>query len=64
MIVIHKSRYWMLYLHKDKSAATVREILEQAFAKAGVKPNILQSDGAGEYEDTELNSWLIVIGIS
>eukprot|EP00961_Rhodomonas_salina_P186114 2512934-Rhodomonas_salina.1 len=44
MVVIHKSRYGMLYLHKDKSAATVqvREILEQAFAKAGVKPNILR----------------------
>eukprot|EP00961_Rhodomonas_salina_P068576 920439-Rhodomonas_salina.1 len=42
MVVIHKSRYGMLYLHKDKSTTTVREILEQAFAKAGVKPNILR----------------------
>eukprot|EP00961_Rhodomonas_salina_P162778 2192759-Rhodomonas_salina.1 len=63
MVVIHNSRYGMLYLHKNKSASTVREILEQAFAKAGVKPNILRSDEAGEYEDAELNQWLTVIGI-
>eukprot|EP00961_Rhodomonas_salina_P200939 2710790-Rhodomonas_salina.1 len=63
MVVIHKSRYGMLFLHQDKSAATVKEILEKAFAKAGVKPRILRSDGAGEYEDEELNKWLTVIGI-
>eukprot|EP00961_Rhodomonas_salina_P202433 2730360-Rhodomonas_salina.2 len=34
MVVIHKSRYGMSYLQKDKSASTVTEILEQAFAKA------------------------------
>eukprot|EP00961_Rhodomonas_salina_P266396 3601092-Rhodomonas_salina.1 len=30
---------------------------------AGVKPRILRSNGAGEYEDAELNKWLSVIGI-
>eukprot|EP00961_Rhodomonas_salina_P024420 328855-Rhodomonas_salina.1 len=47
MVVIHKSSYGMLFLHKDKCAATVKEILQKAFAKAGMKPQILRSDGAG-----------------
>eukprot|EP00961_Rhodomonas_salina_P056474 758729-Rhodomonas_salina.1 len=63
MIVIHKNSYGMLFLHKDKSAATVKEILQKAFAKAGIKPRIVRSDGAGEYEDEDLNKWLTAIGV-
>eukprot|EP00961_Rhodomonas_salina_P057936 778477-Rhodomonas_salina.2 len=39
------------------------EILQKAFAKAGVKPQIVRSNGAGEYEDKGLNEWLTTIGI-
>eukprot|EP00961_Rhodomonas_salina_P297815 3937528-Rhodomonas_salina.3 len=49
--------------HKDKSALTVKEILQKAFAKAGIKPQIVRSDGAGEYEEEELNKWLTAIGV-
>eukprot|EP00961_Rhodomonas_salina_P065320 878600-Rhodomonas_salina.3 len=61
MVVIHKSRYGMLFLHNDKHALTVKEILQKAFVLAGLKPRILCSDG--EYEDTKLNEWLTEIGI-
>eukprot|EP00961_Rhodomonas_salina_P052305 702188-Rhodomonas_salina.1 len=44
MVFIHKNSYGMLFLHKDKCAMTVKEILQKAFAKAGVKPQILRSD--------------------
>eukprot|EP00961_Rhodomonas_salina_P084341 1133124-Rhodomonas_salina.1 len=47
MVVIHKSRYGMLFLHNDKRASTVKEILQKAFVLAGLKPRILRSDGAG-----------------
>eukprot|EP00961_Rhodomonas_salina_P034587 465735-Rhodomonas_salina.1 len=47
IVSIHKSRYGMLFLHKDKSASTIKEILQKAFAKAGIKPRIVRSDGAG-----------------
>eukprot|EP00961_Rhodomonas_salina_P036265 487539-Rhodomonas_salina.1 len=63
MVVFHKSRYGMLFLHNGKRASTVREILQKAFASAGLKPRILHSDGAGEYEDAKLNEWLTEIGI-
>eukprot|EP00961_Rhodomonas_salina_P305712 3942007-Rhodomonas_salina.3 len=63
MVVIQKSCFAMLFLHKDKTAAMVQEILQKAFTKAGVKPRILRSDCAGEYEDADLNKWLAVIGI-
>eukprot|EP00961_Rhodomonas_salina_P295505 3935515-Rhodomonas_salina.1 len=53
----------MLYLHSDKTATTIKDILEKAFAKAGVRQLILRSDGAGEYEDKTLNTWLQTIGI-
>eukprot|EP00961_Rhodomonas_salina_P261834 3538822-Rhodomonas_salina.1 len=46
MVVIQKSRFAVLFLHKDKTATTVQEILQKAFAKAGVKQRILRSDGA------------------
>eukprot|EP00961_Rhodomonas_salina_P126329 1701602-Rhodomonas_salina.1 len=42
MVVVHKSRYGLLFLHKDKCAVTVEEILQKAFAKAGTKPRILR----------------------
>eukprot|EP00961_Rhodomonas_salina_P063479 852988-Rhodomonas_salina.1 len=51
MIVIHKSLFAMLYLHSDKTATTIKDILEKAFAKAGNRLRILRSDGAGEYEE-------------
>eukprot|EP00961_Rhodomonas_salina_P302019 3940692-Rhodomonas_salina.1 len=64
MVVIQKSSFAMLFLHKDKTAVTVQEILQKVFAKAGMKPRILRSnDGTGEYEDAELNKWLSVIRI-
>ena len=63
MVVIHKSRFGVLFLHKDRSAATIQDILEDAFARAGVRPKILRSDGAGEYEDAGLNKWLKVAGV-
>eukprot|EP00961_Rhodomonas_salina_P215539 2911556-Rhodomonas_salina.1 len=53
----------MLFLHNDKRASTVKTILQKAFVRAGLKPRILRSDGAGEYEDTKLNEWLTEIGI-
>eukprot|EP00961_Rhodomonas_salina_P285528 3858333-Rhodomonas_salina.2 len=34
-------------LFMDKCAETVKEILQKAFVKAGTKPLILRSDGAG-----------------
>eukprot|EP00961_Rhodomonas_salina_P026206 353980-Rhodomonas_salina.1 len=61
MVVIHKSRYGMLFLHNDKRALTVKEILQKAFVRGGLKPRILCSDGAGEYEDAKLNEWLTEI---
>eukprot|EP00961_Rhodomonas_salina_P164844 2221300-Rhodomonas_salina.1 len=57
MIVIMKSRLAMIYLHKDKKATTVKSILERAFARAGVRPRILRSYGAGEYSDEKLEEW-------
>ena len=63
MIVIHKSRFGMLLLHKDRSAPTVKNILLRAFARAGVRPRILRSDCAGEYEDEGLNLWLQKLSI-
>ena len=63
MVVIHKSRFAMIFLHSDRNASTIRKILTKAFAKAGSRPKILRSDGAGEYEDQELNDWLDVLGI-
>eukprot|EP00961_Rhodomonas_salina_P185241 2501238-Rhodomonas_salina.1 len=58
MIVIMKSRLAMIFLHKDKKATTVKSILEGAFARAGVRPCILCSYGAGEYGDEKLEEWL------
>eukprot|EP00961_Rhodomonas_salina_P038888 522650-Rhodomonas_salina.1 len=58
-----QSRYAMLFLHKERRAATVKEILELGFARAGVRPAILRSDGAGEYGDEDLEKWLLMLGI-
>eukprot|EP00961_Rhodomonas_salina_P045976 617221-Rhodomonas_salina.1 len=46
MVVIHKSRYGMLFLRNDKRASTVKEILQKAFVRAGLKLRNLRSDGA------------------
>jgi hypothetical protein len=54
--VIWKSRFGMIFMHKDQSAETTKTVLKQAFAYAGHRPAILQSDGAGEYES--LDPWL------
>ena len=56
MVVIHKSRFGVLFLHKDRSAAMIQDILEDAFAQAGVRPKILRSDGA---EDTPVSSKIL-----
>eukprot|EP00961_Rhodomonas_salina_P029152 393134-Rhodomonas_salina.1 len=58
-----QSRFAMLFLHKEKKAGAVKEILELLFARAGVRPAILISDGAGEYGDEALENWLLMPGI-
>eukprot|EP00961_Rhodomonas_salina_P157452 2120180-Rhodomonas_salina.1 len=63
MIVIMKSRFAMIFLHKDKKATTVKSILKRAFARAGVRPSILLSYEAGKYGDEKLEEWLLVLGI-
>eukprot|EP00961_Rhodomonas_salina_P095935 1290219-Rhodomonas_salina.2 len=55
MIVIMKS----LYLHKNSESITVKSILQQAFSRAGIRPYILCSDGAGEYGDEGLKHGLV-----
>ncbi|PAA85528.1 hypothetical protein BOX15_Mlig018181g1 [Macrostomum lignano] len=45
----------------DKSAATVRKVLQEVFARNGV-PRILVSDNAAEFHDEGLVSWLSRIG--
>eukprot|EP00961_Rhodomonas_salina_P129107 1739258-Rhodomonas_salina.1 len=59
-----QSRYAMLFLHKERSAATVKEIFELGFARAGVRPAILRSNGAGENSDEDLEKWLLMLGIN
>eukprot|EP00961_Rhodomonas_salina_P122999 1656793-Rhodomonas_salina.3 len=59
-----QSRYTMLFLHQERSAATVKEILERGFARSEVRPAILRSDGAGEYGDEGLENWLLMLGIN
>eukprot|EP00961_Rhodomonas_salina_P097143 1306577-Rhodomonas_salina.1 len=63
MIVIMKSQFAMLYLHKNLESVTVKSILQQAFSRAGVRPCILCSDCTGEYRDEALNTWLQVLCI-
>eukprot|EP00961_Rhodomonas_salina_P058107 780694-Rhodomonas_salina.1 len=63
MLVIMQSRFTMLFLHKEKKAGAVKEILERGFARAEVRPAILRSDGAGEYGDEALENWLLMLGI-
>eukprot|EP00961_Rhodomonas_salina_P056001 752015-Rhodomonas_salina.1 len=58
-----QSRFAMLFLHKERRAATVKEILEKSFARTGVRPAILCSNGAGEYGDEGLGCWLLMLGI-
>ena len=50
MFVIKKSRFGMIILHKDRSAATTKCVLDKVFAYAGCRPKIIRSDGAGEYD--------------
>eukprot|EP00961_Rhodomonas_salina_P021236 286029-Rhodomonas_salina.1 len=59
-----QSRFAMLFLHKERRAATVKEILERGFARAGVRPANLRSDGAGEYGNEDLKAWLLMLGIN
>ena len=61
IFVIKQSRFWMIFLHKDKSSVTNKAVLLKAFAYTGTRPTKLRSDGAAEYK--KLDTWLNSIGI-
>eukprot|EP00286_Rhodomonas_abbreviata_P028108 CAMPEP_0181313458 /NCGR_PEP_ID=MMETSP1101-20121128/14257_1 /TAXON_ID=46948 /ORGANISM="Rhodomonas abbreviata, Strain Caron Lab Isolate" /LENGTH=1511 /DNA_ID=CAMNT_0023420409 /DNA_START=376 /DNA_END=4908 /DNA_ORIENTATION=+ len=58
VFVIHRSRYAITVLHKDRKFDTMKKILIRAFARAGFTPKRVRHDGAGEYVSEELTAWL------
>mmetsp|Transcript_57331 Transcript_57331/g.117328 ORF Transcript_57331/g.117328 Transcript_57331/m.117328 type:complete len:1978 (-) Transcript_57331:6636-12569(-) len=58
VFVIHRSRYAITLLHKDRSFETMKRLLIRAFARAGFTPKRVRHDGAGEYVSEELTTWL------
>lgn len=61
MFLIKKSRYAMIFLHEDKSAATNKAMILKAIAYTQCQPTILRSDSAKEY--IALDRWFNRIGI-
>jgi len=58
VFIIHRSRYAITLLHKDRSFDTMKRLLVRAFARAGFTPRRVRHDGAGEYVSEELTAWL------
>mmetsp|Transcript_68603 Transcript_68603/g.143115 ORF Transcript_68603/g.143115 Transcript_68603/m.143115 type:complete len:1720 (-) Transcript_68603:7252-12411(-) len=58
VFVIHRSRFAITLLHKDRSFETMKGLLIRAFARAGFTPKRVRHDGAGEYISTEITEWL------
>lgn len=50
VFVSRATRFVLLFLHTDKSGATVAAMLKQARAKFGYWPNTVRSDNAPEYD--------------
>ena len=57
VFTIAKSRFTYIELHKTKDAFLFA--LQRVIARAGCKPTILRSDGAGEYFTEPVNRYLI-----
>ena len=57
--VIREPRFVVLFLHKTKKVPELLTIFQKARARAGHHPDILISDGAGEYSSPALSSYLL-----
>mmetsp|Transcript_60528 Transcript_60528/g.124585 ORF Transcript_60528/g.124585 Transcript_60528/m.124585 type:complete len:505 (+) Transcript_60528:1524-3038(+) len=58
VFVIHRSRYAITLLHKDRTFPTMKRLLIRAFARAGFTPKLVRHDRAGEYVSEQLREWL------
>lgn len=58
VFVVHRSRYAIVLLHKDRTFETMKSLLIRAFARAGFTPKRVRHDGAGEYINKDLEKWL------
>jgi hypothetical protein len=57
IFTIAKSRFVIIKLHKTKDAFL--SAIQRAITRAGHKPSILRSDGAGEYFTEPVNRYLL-----
>jgi hypothetical protein len=61
IFTIVESRFVIIVLHKSKSECP--DVLRKAFNKAGKTPQLLRTDGAGEYNTKECNDLLLELNI-